>query len=60
MTYRVFNIELETDGETVETPEELFFEVDGEYSEDVINDILVEDVSDWTGWLVNSLEYEVA
>jgi hypothetical protein len=56
--YRVFNIDLETDGEEVETPEELFFSYDEDLTEDETADRLADAVSDFTGWLVNSLDYE--
>ncbi len=58
MTYRVFNIDLETDGEEVETPEELFFNYDEDLTEDQTAEQLADAVSDFTGWLVNSLSYE--
>jgi hypothetical protein len=58
MTYRVFNIDLETDGEEVETPEELFFSYDEDLTEDQLVDRLADAVSDFTGWLVNSMSYE--
>ena len=55
-TYRAFNIDYETDGENVDLPEELFFEIDDEDFDPV--DELADLISDTTGWLVNGCSFE--
>lgn len=57
---RVFNINWETDGNDIELPNEFFLELskeelsDSEHIEETISNLL----SDQTGWLVNSFEFE--
>ena len=56
MNYRVFNIEYDTDGETVDLPIELHFkDLDKDFSPD---NELADLISDQTGFCVFSFEYE--
>ena len=55
-TYKAFNIDYETDGENVDLPEELFFEIDDEDFDPAYE--LADLISDRTGWLVNGFSFE--
>ncbi len=51
MKYKVYDIVYETDGEEVDLPTEMTVEVDDEQE-------IANAVSDKTGWLVVSMDYE--
>jgi len=54
MIIEAYKIEYATDGEDVELPSSLLFEVDDDFNPD---DELADLISDHTGWLVQSLKY---
>jgi predicted Abi (CAAX) family protease len=56
MQYRVFDIDYDTDGETVELPQELTLELDDDADPSLE---LADAISDKTGWLVNGFQFEV-
>lgn len=56
MNYRVFNIDYDTDGESVDSPKELHFkDLDKDFSPEYG---LADLISDSTGFCVFSFEYE--
>lgn len=52
MKVKAFNIAYDTDGEDIDLPNEVFIEVDDE-------DDICDAVSDETGFLVNSFNFEI-
>ena len=60
---RVFDINWETDGEDVELPSEMYLELDDDMldeNKEVLEEIIANKLSDETGCLVNSFNYEPA
>lgn len=57
MRITAFEIIYETDGYSVDLPESLSFEVDKDFNAQIE---LADKVSDYTGFLVKSLEYKLS
>lgn len=60
-TYRVFNIKWDTDGETVELPEQLEIDIylATDTDDELIEDIISEEITEVTGWCHDGFLYEI-
>lgn len=56
MKIRVYNIQYDTDGETVELPPELFFIVDKDC---VLSEDVADMISDKTGWCILGYDWNI-
>jgi hypothetical protein len=55
MEYRVYDIDYDTDGQAVDLPESLVLTIDDGLDPSIY---LADEISDETGWCVNSFQFE--
>ncbi|MEN8248903.1 MAG: hypothetical protein ABFS32_08220 [Bacteroidota bacterium] len=59
--YRIYDVDWETDGQTIDLPQDFLIEIEVEKwdTKEDIEDILMDRISDESGWLHNGFCYEL-